>query len=79
MKRIISLIFLLGILAGCTTFKEVVIIDNEGNEIYRDEGYITATPDFESPTFNIKVKNEDGEETVFFGSLSGYVLDTKAR
>ena len=75
--KIILSFLIMFFLISCTTIKKVAIFDSEGKEIYSTEGKLKAEPNFESSTFNIKIKEETGEEIVFFGSLSGYVLDTK--
>ena len=78
MKKAFLILFLTCFICSCTSFKEVVIID--GENIYEESGCIEVEPDYESTTFNITIKSEDGEEKTFFGnSLSGYIVDTKRR
>lgn len=77
MKKIILILLLLNIFVGCTSFKHIVIIN--GDEKYENSGHLKITPDYESPTFNITIKDENGEETTFFGNdLNGYITDTKS-
>lgn len=69
MKKL-SLILLTSLLVGCSSSH--IVLTQNGEEIY--EGYGKAKPDFESPTFNIIIKEEGGDTLTFFGNdLHGFI------
>ena len=73
LKKIIFICLLLSMILSCASYRHIALYDCKGDLVYENDGYIKIEPDYKSPTFNVKVKEETGEIITFFGDISGYI------